>query len=401
MFKDYDKYLSASLKVYLFLLMCCFILKIVGFNYFGLDVNDKTLVNISNFLVKTRISDLIIMVMIYIQFYLYLCMVCKKRKLYSYTLLGVILNLIVQAILVNMYKLDWIYYICSFLIMIVIPMMVNKSYKIKEQIKYLLLMSFYQLICLIVRNIGVNENYDNYLVDWLLSFDQVLMLLITYNLVFMKGGYKLCLEQIVGYFSQMKKNFLNLLKKLQRNFSSFKELNKEEKATYIIYFTLSLFWNLFTIVTVIFIAKLNKTLIECIFILSSFWLSKKMFGKAFHLKSMIQCFILSNLTYYILNRITLPIGISIVVPICLGVGLSYVTSKLVRKSKPLYKGMPEKLFDETILQVTDKESIKYKVCYDFFINNVNAVYLGRKYNYTEAGIRKITSRINDSIKALK
>ena len=36
----------------------------------------------------------------------------------------------------------------------------------------------------------------------------------------------------------------------------------------------------------------------------------------------------------------------------------------------------------------------------FFIKKENAIFLGRKYNYTEAGIRKITSRINDKIKAL-
>ena len=35
-----------------------------------------------------------------------------------------------------------------------------------------------------------------------------------------------------------------------------------------------------------------------------------------------------------------------------------------------------------------------------FINKDNAIYLSHKYNYTEAGIRKITSRVNNNIKAL-
>ena len=126
-----------------------------------------------------------------------------------------------------------------------------------------------------------------------------------------------------------------------------------------------------------------------------------MFGKAFHLKSMLGCFILSNSTYYVLNRITTPIEISIIVPIMLGVGLSYITSKFVRKLKPLYKGMPEELFDESILNVVDKHSMKYKVCYDYFVKKENAVFLGRKYNYSEAGIRKIADRVNKSIKEFK
>ena len=197
-------------------------------------------------------------------------------------------------------------------------------------------------------------------------------------------------------------NLKNLQKKLQKQLQEFKKLNKEEKLTIIIYSIFSFIWNVFTLIVVLFIAKLNDTFIECLFIITSFWLSKRVFGKPFHLKSMLQCFIVSNITYYVLNRITTPTGISILIPIMLGVGLSYLTSKLVKKTyKPLYKGMPEKEFEETILKVVDKDSLKYNICYDFFIKKDNAIFLSHKYNYSEAGIRKITSRVNDSIKALK
>jgi len=84
----------------------------------------------------------------------------------------------------------------------------------------------------------------------------------------------------------------------------------------------------------------------------------------------------------------------------LGVGLSYVTSKFVKDIKPLFKGMSEEDFNNTILRVVEKDSDKYKICYDFFINKENAVSLGYKYHYTEHGIRKIIYRINEKIKAL-
>ena len=117
---------------------------------------------------------------------------------------------------------------------------------------------------------------------------------------------------------------------------------------------------------------------------------------------MAQCFVVSNLTYYVLNRITTPLGISIFVPILLGVGLSYITSKLVKKTyKPLYRGMPKELFEETILKVTDKNSTKYNVCYDFYINKESDISLSFKYNYSVVGIRKIKDRINSEIKGLK
>ena len=47
MFKDYGKYLSASLKVYLFVLVAIFIMKIVGLDYFGLDLTNPIIVKIT------------------------------------------------------------------------------------------------------------------------------------------------------------------------------------------------------------------------------------------------------------------------------------------------------------------------------------------------------------------
>ena len=242
---------------------------------------------------------------------------------------------------------------------------------------------------------------NNQVADMILNLDYVLMMLITYKLYFQKGEI-ICTYQVeVSSFLQKLTNLRKLPKRLQRNWHKFKQLQKVDKITFVIYFALTLLWNIFTVVVVLLVATLNDTFIECIFILTSFWLSKKEFGKAFHLKSMIQCFIVSNITYYILNRITTPLGISILIPIMLGVGLSYVTSKLVKKTyKPLYRGMAKELFEETILKIVDKDSLKYKICYDFYINKKSDLSLSMKYNYSVVGIRKIKSRINDKIKEL-
>ena len=48
MFKDYDKYLSTSLKVYIFVLVFIFILKLVGMNYFALAIDNQTMIKINN-----------------------------------------------------------------------------------------------------------------------------------------------------------------------------------------------------------------------------------------------------------------------------------------------------------------------------------------------------------------
>lgn len=404
MFKDYDKYLSTSLKVYLFLLIIVFIMKLVGLDYFGLELNNLTLIKISNYLSSNHFGDLYFFISVYIQFYFYLCLVCKKSKLYKQALIGSLLNYGIQIILMKVLniKMNILYSALSISIMFIIPMIVNKRIMLKRQFKYIILITLYQLLSLVIRNINLHYEYGNFLVDSLLNIDQLLMLAITYNIYFLKGGIKLCgEEQVVGLFLQMKKNLLKLPKKLQKFLCNFKQLKKEEKLTFIIYFILSLFWNLLTIVIILLVATINDTVIECIFILISFWISKKIFKKAFHLKNMVQCFVLSNLTYYVLNRITAPIGISILIPIMLGTGLAYITSKFVKKKyKPLYKGMPLDEFNKTISKVVDKDSLKYLICYDYFIERENAIFLGRKYNYTEAGIRQIASRINKQIKAL-
>lgn len=402
MFRDYNKYLSTSVKVYLFVLVIIFILKLVGLDYFGIDANNVSLIKLSDFLSNNHFGDVYYFLTIYIQFYLYICIVCKKPKLYIPALIGSCLNFAYQIIIPNFLGIGWIYQILSISIMLIFPMFIIKKITIKRQIKYIILISVYQLICLSVRNVGVNNNYNNFLIDSILNIDQLLLLAITYNINFMKGDVKLCGETLeVGYSLLKKIHLKQSLKKLHQNYLNFKELEKEDKISLIIYLVLSSIWNILSLVIVLLVANLNKTLIECIFILTSFWLSKRAFGKAFHLSSMLHCFIVSNVSYYILNRITTPLGISIFVPILLGVGLSYITSKLVKKTyKTLYRGMPEDLFEETILKVTDKDSDKYKICYEFYIGKESDVSLSFKYNYSVIGIRKIRERINDSIKRL-
>ena len=403
MFKDYDKYLSTSLKVYLFVLVVIVILKLLGLDYFGIDANNDFFYNMNQMLMNNKIILITkAIIILAIQFYFYLCIVCEKRKLYIWALIGSIINMGLQFILMKHSKMNTLYSIMSISIMFIIPMIINKKIMFKRPAKYVLLMTLYQIISLLIRNVSLHYEYGNLVIDNIMNLDQILMLAITYTLFFIKKEGLKCQEQKVGLFSLKKINLKTLLKKLQRNLHSFKQKSKVEKITLILYMIFSLIWNTLSLIIILIVSQLNHTFIECLFILTSFWLSKRTFGKAFHLSSMAQCFIVSNLTYYGLNRITTPLGISIFVPILLGVGLSYVTSKLVKKTyKPLYKGMPKELFEETILKVTDKDSIKYKICYDSFIERESDVSLSFKYNYSIAGIRKIKDRINGKIKELK
>lgn len=409
MFKDYNKYLTTSLKVYLFVLIVILILKLVGLNYFGIDSSNQIFTAISNFAVKYHLTDIWYTFTLWVYDYFMLSLTCncnnKKMKIFSIICIPIYFGI---SYLETKYSIMIINCIIDFAYVFILSFIFNLKYKCVSNKKlffnYLKIVGLnllFQIISVITR-IGYFEtkNY-NFIINIILDVDYILLFTIYHKLYF-KGGVKLCL--VTEAFSSLLKkiNLKTLLKKLQRNLHSFKQKPKVEKITLILYIIFSLIWNTLSLLIILIVAQLNHTFIECIFILTSFWLSKRTFGKAFHLPSMAQCFIVSNLTYYVLNRITTPLGISIFVPILLGVGLSYVTSKLVKKTyKPLYKGMPKELFEETILKVTDKDSTKYQICYDSYILRESDISLSFKYNYSIAGIRKIKDRINAKIKELK
>lgn len=413
MFKDYKKYLTVSIKVYLFVLLIVVILKVVGFNYFGLDIENPIINSINVFIDNYHLDDLFTIISLYIYSLMFMQITCnensKSIKIYILICLPIFLFIAHLKLIINnrvlFFFLDILYlYLFSLLYMIIFKK--EKKGSAKRYIILIIINTIYQLIPLLIKNQDIKYDYNNYFVIFVMNLDYLIMVLITTNLYFSKGGSVKCSEaEDHSLFSQKKISLKKSLKKLRKNYQNnlekFKSKPKQEKIAIIIYIILSIIWNTFTVLLILLIAVLNDTFIECLFILSSFWLSKGKFGKPFHFESMITCFIVSNLSYYTLNRITTPIGISILIPILLGVGLSYVTSKFVKKEyKPLYRGMPIEVFEETILKVEEKNSIRYKICKEFYINKVSDLSLSFKYNYSVSGIRKIKTRINEKIRKL-
>lgn len=402
MFKDYNKYLSTSLKVYLFVLVFIFILKLVGLDYFGLDIDNPFMIKLNSFCINYKIDIIYSYIVCYITSYIMVSITVNdnSKKLKIYMLLILPLTILVKYL--GNYLNNTIFVIVQIMYLYIFIKIYSKQKCFKKYIIINFIFLILQIISTIVRNQSFNYNEYNFIIAFLINLDYIILCIITYKLYFLKGVDKKCYQVVeVGYYSQMKANLKNLPKRLQKNLHNFKQLDKKSKIAFYIYFAFSLIWNILTILIVLLVARLNHTFIECIFILSSFWLSKHSFGRPFHLQSMFQCFIVSNLTYYVLNRITTPLGVSIIVPIMLGVGLSYITSNFTKKLyKPLYRGMPKELFEETILKVEDKDSIKYKICYEYYIEKKIAINLSMKYHYSEAGIRKILKIVNKKIKEL-
>ena len=407
MFKDYKKYLSTSIKVYLFVLFIIFILKIVGLDNLGIDMSNSIINSINKFLSNYNIINIWYTITLIFYLFIMYCIICNQKnlKILIVSVMASLLN-IVLSLTIKEHLLPPLIVLIDFIIYIVGARICSKdSYKIF--IKRALLVFFmnlsYQTISLLVRNVKYAElDPNNQVIGLIMNFDYLLLMYITYCIYF-ERRHKICGE--AGSFSlkkiNLKKSLQKLQKRFQNNWEKFKAKDKVEQLTISIYIILSLIWNTLSVVLILIVALINNSFVECIFILTSFWLSKNSFGKPFHFNSMMVCFIVSNLSYYILNRITAPIGISIIIPILLGVGLSYISSKFVKKTyNTLYRGMPEDLFEDTILNVVEKDSLKYNICHEFYIQKVSDLSLSFKYNYSVAGIRKIKERVNEKIKEL-
>lgn len=399
--KNIEKLLSQILKVYGILLIILFILKLLGANYFEMAIDNPTLLKINEFIKYWRLENLWYAITLYINLYIVMAITCNdnSNKLKIFTLLLMPLALLIQY-LKNFSSLfiiaDYIY-----------PLIFCILYKHKNIkysnyfIFYIILCTLFQIISIITRGNSIEILKDNFIFNFIYNFDYILMLLIFYKYYFMQRSESLCL-MAVCYFSHLLDLSKTLPIKLHKYYQNNKLLTKTEKISNSLFIPIYIAFNILTLVIILVIARLNNALMEAIFITLAFWLSKRAFGKPYHCKSVITCFLVSSLTYYCLTRLTLETGITFLIPILLGVLLSYVTAKLVKNNydNKLYKGMPEEDFMELITKVTDNK-LDIKMCKEFYCDRLTEREVAKKNNYCISSFEKRKKKIVDDIKNYK
>ena len=375
--------------------MIIFILKICGLDYFGLDVDNKIIVAINDFVGKYNLELVWYGVTLYIYTLVILAITCndnsKKMKIYTLIMMPFCIgiqwlkqnvNLPVMFIFTD---LLWLFMVALCYIKFVNKQTISKKH-ISNYWIYMIINFIFQLLSVIIRSVDIHTDCSNFIMSVICNFDYLLLSVISYKLFFMRGGMSLW-DGVVGLYLHLQTSLKSLPTKLQNAFATNKSKSKFDKISNMIYIPLYLLWNVFTLVVILFVAFLNETFIECIIILFSFWLNKKVFGKPFHMKTAMSCFIVSNITYYCLNRITVSSGLSLLISIALGIILDYVTSYFV-KDKKLYRGMSLELFDETIVGIADKDSDEYKICKMFYVEKQSDQYIATKLNYSKSSIEK-------------
>jgi len=405
---DLDKLLSRTLFTYFNILFVIFALKIFGINYFGLNSNNTIITNINNFILYWRLEQVWYNFTLFINTYIILAISCNNNtnKMFIYSLSTMPMNIFIRY-LKRTFNIPFIFVFTDLLYLFILSLcyikLIRRDKIHKENIiNYFvltLITIIFQFISLITRNVLITTN-NNFVTYFILDIDYFLLLFISYRLYFMKGGTNLWTE-VHGSFSDLLISLKTLPKKFQTSYQARKPKETDDELANKIYLILFWLYNFFTVAVVLFIATLNDTFIECIFILSSFWINKGVFGKAFHLKKASTCFVVSSLSYYVLNRLTFKIGISFLIPVILGIALSYITSKIMARKEILYlyRGMPLDKFYELITKVTNNEE-HISICKMYYVDKETNIKIAIKFNYSEINIKKIKKKINDNIKEL-
>lgn len=401
--KDIPLIMERTIYTYVFLLVVCFILKLVGLDYVGIDMSSPFIVSLdkvmNNFIVFNIASFVFIMFYQYIMTSLILNH--KTVKLTLYTLIPTfIFQFFIKNILMT-YNLNVIGETLYLFILCLVYNKINKTTDslCKRFIIVILLNILLQFISCTTRYSYSTTCINSPTIDFILNIDYMIMMIMSYKIYFMKGDVTLCtvFQVAVGSFSQKLTSSISSLRKYLTKFS---KKDKKVKFEITLFTVLSLIWNIFTVAIVLLVGFLNDTFVECIFILSSFWLNKTIFGKAFHLKNAAQCFIVSNITYYCLDRITTKLDVSMLVPIILGILLSYFTSKLVKKNqKKLYRGMSEDELKYWLDKVTNNK-LDYKICKLYYVDRYSETKVAAITCYSVENIKKRKRAINDLLKEL-
>ena len=408
--KDIEKLMSRTLITYFIILIGIFILKICGLDYFGLDDGNKIIVSINNFISKYHLQMIWsgITLMIYQVVILSISCIDNSKKMTRYAIFTTPISVFIQYLRQIIFNptmfvfvdLLWLYMLSGVYIKFIKKKKITKT-NIGNYLIYMGINLLFQILSIVIRDINIKRDYYSFSSAIICNFDYILLSLISYNLFFRIGGRSLC-HGVVSLFSHLQTLLKSLPTKLQNIYANNKKKSKVEKVSDIIYFPLFLLWNIFTVVVILFVAKLNDTFIECLIILSSFWINKTIFGKPFHMKSALSCFIVSNISYYCLNRITFPCSLSILLSIILGLLLSYITSLFVKqKDKKLYRGMSIETYDNCVLNIVDKNSNDYLIGKYYYVDKETEQWIANKLNYSVPSIQKKKYILRDTVRESK
>lgn len=173
-----DKYKTLIISCWVVLLIC-FLIKLLGGNFFAIATDNKVLIAFCNSTQGTILYYLTAIVLYNISTYFYFLAILKKKwfKGKDYIIVGVVF--VFSILKVIFIKYASIFFIIELIVTIILPIIINKKLWLRSIIAYCLMIGF-QVISLITKNIGIKIIHENFLFSLIFSIDYYVMIILYY-----------------------------------------------------------------------------------------------------------------------------------------------------------------------------------------------------------------------------
>lgn len=303
-----------------FCIVSCWVLKLLGVNDFNIP---QSIISLDNMYIAKNIIYLALYVVNGLLFFLILL----KRKLKPKEIILILTsNFIMYFVtwVMQAYNLGFLSMVFELLVYLGISLALTKNYKcIFESLFIYLLFTFYQVVSMITKNIDIQIANQNFIVSIIFQVDYYMLMLITVIFSFKKGG---CwLYELLGKFIWNRwKAILDFFTKrgrknerLQQN----QENIQQEELGYKVFLVLLGFTQIFLVSVACYFVY--NTIWNLIFIFVSFVIFRARFGKSYHANTIIKCTTISILTFYLATRMSLPLEISLLSTIFVGMIVAF------------------------------------------------------------------------------
>lgn len=276
----------------------------------------------------------------------------------------------------------------------------DKWYKILlESFVIILIFMFYQIITILYKNINLRLSIDNFIAEKLLLIDFYILLVLTALKAIKGGGY------IYGWRRRWFLVFLSKFrfskKNVQQHQESIQKKVEYEPGFKLFIVVLSIF-QITAVGTVCYFV--NNTIIEYIIICISFFILRKLFGKSFHVNSVLLCTTLAMLVFVSATRLTLPVQVSVLCSVLIGCLVAYmmfVMYHFIRYTTAqgitITRGMSKEAMRE-ICVINNLSDIEEGILIDFYCNRWKIPKIAIKYGYSVDSINKKKAEILKKIK---
>lgn len=373
-------------------IICCFILKIAGFSGFDIPIIDSV-INDFEFLKP------ILYGLLYCTNGILFTLLLVKRKLnFKEFLFVFIVNI---SLYIGLYFLAYTKFISFKIIIELVSYILIGKVLIKDKLYKILIESFliiglltiYQAISLITKNLDVKIGGESFINSIVFQIDYYILIILTILHEFkMKGSY---------LYGRMVSKLVILTKRRckEKSLQQNQKVLQQKEIGYSIYLVLL---SLFQFVVVFGICYLIKnTIVNTLIIFISFIFMRKYFGISYHAKTILSCTTISVLIFTLATRISLPLYISILCNVLIGLLIAYILFIIAQNETNLkllekYKVNISMMDKDSIMIKFGLSEIEASMIYDYYHReNFETVEdIAERYHYNKMKIYRLLKKIS-------